>query len=66
MKSKIKKRDYNIQLHSKGEINLGTKVQGKSKYSRKIKHKSEFYWSPERKSNDENRSNSKQKIQSWK
>jgi len=36
----MKKRDYNILLHLKGEINLSTKVvPDKKKYSRKNKHK---------------------------
>jgi hypothetical protein len=36
-------RDRNIELHSKGLINLGTRsVKDKSKYSRKEKHKSSY------------------------
>jgi len=36
----MKKRDGNILMHLKGEINLGTRVvPNKKKYSRKMKHK---------------------------
>ena len=40
----MKSRDYNILLHLKGEINLGTrKIRDRSKYSRKIKHKKKIF-----------------------
>lgn len=40
----MKKRDYNILLHLRGEINLGTKtVKDRKKYSRKMKHKSKGF-----------------------
>lgn len=36
----MKKRDFNIVLHLKGEISLKTKViKDKKKFNRKIKHK---------------------------
>lgn len=40
----MKKRDINVLLHFKGEINLGTKViRNKKAYNRKNKHKSKRY-----------------------
>jgi len=40
----MKKRDLNILLHIKGEINLSTRrVNAIKKYSRKIKHKKISY-----------------------
>jgi len=38
------KRDYNILLHIKGEINLSTKTESKKKpkYTRKNKHKNKI------------------------
>lgn len=38
----MKKRDRNIEKNFKREISLRTKVQGKRKYSRKMKHRKDF------------------------